>query len=121
MISLFAGEDRSAKRDRIGDPLQVLDRHIDFAAIAAAIDAKLTLGDRGKGGRPPYPTETMVRLLLGTHATHSKVETFATTRLVCRFDEPPTYETDSEWNRARSAELVIETRPRALSVLVPPA
>ena len=63
MISLFAGEDRSAKRDRIGDPLQVLDRHIDFAAIAAAIDAKLTLGDRGKGGRPPYPTETMVRLL----------------------------------------------------------
>lgn len=64
MISLFAGEDRSAKRDRIGDPLQVLDRHIDFAAIAAAIDAKLTLGDRGKGGRPPYPTETMVRLLV---------------------------------------------------------
>lgn len=64
MISLFAGEERSAKRDRIGDPLQVLDRHIDFAAIAAAIDAKLTLGDRGKGGRPPYPTETMVRLLV---------------------------------------------------------
>lgn len=65
MISLFAGEDRSAKRDRIGDPLQVLDRHIDFAAIAAAIDAKLKLGgQQGKGGRPPYPTETMVRLLV---------------------------------------------------------
>src|SRR5215467_6554035 len=64
MISLFAGEDRAAKRDRIGDPLQVLDRHIDFTAIARAIDAKLRLGDRGKGGRPPYPTETMVRLLV---------------------------------------------------------
>lgn len=64
MISLFAGEDRAAKRDRIGDPLQVLDRHIDFTVIAAAIDAKLTLGNRGKGGRPPYPTETMVRLLV---------------------------------------------------------
>jgi len=64
MISLFAAEDRASKRDRIGDPLQVLDRHIDFAAIAAAIDAKLTLGDRGRGGRPPYRTETMVRLLV---------------------------------------------------------
>ena len=56
-----------------------------------------------------------------THAAHSKVETFTTARLVCRFEQPPTYETDGEWNRARSAELVIETRPRALSVLVPPA
>lgn len=64
MISLFAGEERCAKRDRIGDPLQVLDRHIDFGAIAAAIDAKLRLGSQGKGGRPPYPTETMVRLLV---------------------------------------------------------
>lgn len=41
MISLFAGEERSAKRDRLGDPLQVLDRHIDFAALAKAVDAKL--------------------------------------------------------------------------------
>lgn len=64
MISLFAAEDRAAKRDRIGDPLLVLERHIDFAAIAAVIDAKLTLGDRGRGGRPPYATETMVRLLV---------------------------------------------------------
>jgi len=64
MMSLFAGDDRAAKRDRMGDPLQVLDRHIDFAAIAAAIDAKLKLGNRGKGGRPPYRTETMVRLLV---------------------------------------------------------
>jgi len=45
----------------------------------------------------------------------------AAKELACRFDEPPTYETDGEWNRARSAELVIETLPRALSVLVPPA
>jgi IS5 family transposase len=64
MISLFAAEDRAAKRDRIGDPLQMLERHIDFGAIAAAIDAKLTLGDRGRGGRPPYATQTMVRLLV---------------------------------------------------------
>lgn len=64
MISLFAPQERAAKRDRIGDPLQVLDEHIDFGAIARVIEAKLKLGDQGRGGRPPYPTETMVRLLV---------------------------------------------------------
>lgn len=64
MISLFAGEERSAKRDRLGDPLQVLDRQIDFAALANAVDAKLVIGDVGRGGRPPYPTELMIRLLV---------------------------------------------------------
>ena len=64
MISLFAGEERSAKRERLGDLLQVLDRHIDFAALAKAVDAKLVIGDAGRGGRPPYPTELMIRLLV---------------------------------------------------------
>lgn len=64
MISLFAAQDRATKRDQMGDPLQVLDRHIDFGAIARVIDAKLKLGVGGRGGRPPYPTETMVRLLV---------------------------------------------------------
>jgi IS5 family transposase len=49
MISLFAGEERNAKRARLGDPLQVLDRHIDFAALAKAVDAKLKIGDVGRG------------------------------------------------------------------------
>jgi diacylglycerol kinase (ATP) len=69
----------------------------------------------GLGGR----LEAMVRLLLGSHAAHSKVEIFATSRLVCHFESPPSYETDGEWNRAASAEVVIETLPKALSVLVP--
>lgn len=64
MISLFAGEERKAKRERLGDPLQVLDQHIDFAALAKAVDAKLVIGDSGRGGRPPYPTELMIRLLV---------------------------------------------------------
>jgi hypothetical protein len=50
MISLFAGEERSSKRDRLGDPLQVLDRHIDFAALAKAVDAKLVIGMRVEAG-----------------------------------------------------------------------
>ena len=34
---------------------------------------------------------------------------------------PPAYETDGEWNQARSAEVVIEAVPQALRVLVPGA
>lgn len=64
MISLFAAEERTAKRDRLGDPLKVLDQAIDFAALARAVDAKLEIGDSGRGGRPPYPTELMIRLLV---------------------------------------------------------
>lgn len=64
MISLFAREERDAKRESLNDPLALLARHIDFGAIAAAVDAKLTLGASGRGGRPPYPTAVMVKLLL---------------------------------------------------------
>lgn len=64
MISLFAREERDAKRQSLNDPLALLTQHIDFTAIAAAVDAKLTLGDTGRGGRPPYPTVVMVKLLL---------------------------------------------------------
>ncbi len=58
------GEERKSKRDRLGDPLQVLDEHIDFAALAQAVDKTLVIGDSGRGGRPPYPTELMIRLLV---------------------------------------------------------
>ena len=64
MISLFAREERDTKRQSLNDPLALLDRHIDFAAIAAAVDAKLRLSASGRGGRPPYPTVVMVKLLL---------------------------------------------------------
>jgi YegS/Rv2252/BmrU family lipid kinase len=61
----------------------------------------------------------LVRLLRGRHLAHPKVEAVSASRLVCRFDAPPAYETDGEWNRAHSAELVVEAVPRALEVLVP--
>lgn len=64
MISLFAREERDAKHETLNDPLTLLSRHIDFAAIAEVVDAKLQLGPSGRGGRPPYPTVVMVKLLL---------------------------------------------------------
>jgi hypothetical protein len=48
----------------LNDPLTLLAQPIDFATITAAVDAKLTRGARGRGGRRPYPTVLMVKPLL---------------------------------------------------------
>jgi diacylglycerol kinase family enzyme len=56
---------------------------------------------------------------MGKHASHPQVSREAAARLVYRFDTPPTYETDGEWNQARGRELVIESVPKALRVRVP--
>ncbi|MGE5125243.1 MAG: diacylglycerol/lipid kinase family protein [Betaproteobacteria bacterium] len=61
----------------------------------------------------------LVRLLRGTHARHPRVSSLAARRLVYRFSRPPAYETDGEWNQARGTEVVVETVPQALDVLVP--
>jgi hypothetical protein len=36
--SLFAAEEREAKLNKLGDTLQLLEKHVDFVALAAAID-----------------------------------------------------------------------------------
>ena len=62
--SLFAAQERDAKRNKLGDVLEVLDRHVDFVALAAEVDRAAPRPDRSRGGRPPFPTEVMVRILL---------------------------------------------------------
>lgn len=64
MLSLFADQEREAKLDSLGDPLALLDKHVDFAALAVEIDRWAPRPTRAKGGRPPYPTEMMTRLLV---------------------------------------------------------
>jgi diacylglycerol kinase (ATP) len=61
----------------------------------------------------------LVGLLRGTHLGHPGVTAVSASRLVYRFAAPPAYETDGEWNQARSAEIVIEAVPKALRLLVP--
>ncbi len=63
--------------------------------------------------------DIMQRLLRGVHEGSPFVKTRRASRLLLRFlsGEPPTYETDGEWNRAKSAEIEIETLPAALRVL----
>jgi len=63
----------------------------------------------------------LVRLLRGTHESLPQVQTVSARRLVCRFEEPPAYETDGEWNRAGGREIVVESVPKALEVMVPAA
>ena len=61
---LFAAEEHRAKLDRLGDPLQEMDSVIDFAALAAEVEKIFPSKDQSKGGRPPYPIETMVRIVV---------------------------------------------------------
>ena len=61
---LFAAEEHRAKLDRLGDPLQEMDSVIDFAALAAEVEKVFPSKDQSKGGRPPYPIETMVRIVV---------------------------------------------------------
>lgn len=62
--SLFAAEERETKLNKLGDALQILEKHVDFTALAAAIDLAAPRPSRERGGRPPFPTEIMVRTLL---------------------------------------------------------
>jgi diacylglycerol kinase family enzyme len=75
----------------------------------------LSFANMGLGGR----VSALVRLLAGRHASHPRVSRESARRLAFRFDRPPTYETDGEWNQARGREILIEALPRALRVRVP--
>lgn len=61
---LFAAEERKAKIDRLGNPLVAIEEHIDFAALAAQVDGAVPRQVSRQGGRPPFPTEVMVRILV---------------------------------------------------------
>ena len=63
-FDLFADASRQRKIDEVGDPLQTIAQHIDFAELAALVDGLLARGDGRKGRRPAYPSEVMVRVLV---------------------------------------------------------
>jgi IS5 family transposase len=60
---LFVQEHRQAKLGSYVANLAAMDGLIDFGAMARAVDAACPRADRSKGGRPPYPTEIMVRMV----------------------------------------------------------
>ncbi len=61
---LFAIDAHRRKIDTLGDPLVEIESCIDFAALAAEVDRVAPRPASPQGGRPPYPTETMVCILV---------------------------------------------------------
>ena len=61
---LFASDKRRDKIDRLGDPLTEIGTHIDFTELASEVDRVAPRPVSTQGGRPPFPTETMVRILV---------------------------------------------------------
>lgn len=60
---LFVQSHRQAKLGGYVATLAAMDGLIDFGALAHAVDTACPRADRSKGGRPPYPTEIMVRMV----------------------------------------------------------
>jgi len=61
---LFANELRAKKADEFGDPLQRIERIVVFRRLAEAAERVAPHPEQPKDGRPPYPTEAMVRVLV---------------------------------------------------------
>lgn len=51
--SLFADQEREAKLNKLGDALQVLEQHVDFATLAAEVGRVAPRPSRERGGRAP--------------------------------------------------------------------
>jgi hypothetical protein len=60
---LFAEAELLQKLTDLGDPLEVFARCIDFTAWAEAADKAVPRGQSEQGGRPPFPTLLMVKIL----------------------------------------------------------
>ena len=63
-FDLFAAKSQAQKIDSLGDALAKISEVVDFAALASEVDRVAPRVASAKGGRPPFPTETMVRILV---------------------------------------------------------
>ena len=61
---LFADDQHSRKIDALGNPLAQIESYIDFVTLTEEVDRVAPRPVSPQGGRPPYPTETMVRILV---------------------------------------------------------
>ena len=61
---LLGDEGYVHKVDAIGDPLQTIEAVVHSSALAKAVERISPRPEQPKGGRPPYPTDVMVRVLV---------------------------------------------------------
>ena len=74
---LFAADFHQQKLDQLGDPLLRIASCIDFPALAVEVDRVAPRPVSPQGGRPPYSTETMVRILVLKRLYHLSGEQIA--------------------------------------------
>jgi IS5 family transposase len=67
---LLASDHRRQKLDQWGDPWAEIEACVDFVALAAEGDRLAPRRVSPQGGRPPFPTETRVRILVLKRLNH---------------------------------------------------
>lgn len=60
----FDQDIRLTKLSQLGDPLEKLNKHIDFESFRALLEGKLIRAPKGKGGRPPYDYVLLFKILI---------------------------------------------------------
>ncbi|WP_419187230.1 transposase, partial [Caldimonas tepidiphila] len=60
---MFVQQPTDVKLQQYTDSLERMGELVDFEQVAVAVDAACPRPDRSKGGRPPYPTLVMVKVL----------------------------------------------------------
>ena len=61
---LFGLSDQLRRLSDSGDPLETMDRVVKFEVFRPALEKALAYGDGGKGGRPPYDSVAMFKVLI---------------------------------------------------------
>lgn len=62
--SLFSLSDHLEKLSKKGDPLELLDKTVDFEYFRTWLVEGLGYGDGSKGGRPPFDPVSMFKALI---------------------------------------------------------
>lgn len=63
-LGFFDLSDHMNRLSETGDPLEAMDRIIDFEAFRPTLEAVLRYSDGAKGGRPPYDPVAMFKVLI---------------------------------------------------------
>ncbi len=60
----FDSDERLKALSAAGEPLERLIKVVDFEVFRGALEAALSRSDRAKGGRPPYDSVLMLKVLV---------------------------------------------------------
>ena len=61
---LFGLSDHLKRLSAVGDPLETMDRAVDFEAFRPVLERALAYSDGSRGGRPPYDPVVMLKVLI---------------------------------------------------------